>query len=116
MRESERNRLQKRVRALVLAARDLEQAAFAAERLDNEMDGRVRRLLETAMAITYMRPFTTSSLLTLTEYVPTGGHDRELHEYLAELRAKVYAHTDKEAERRATLPTIGENQGVMVFS
>ena len=54
------------------------------------------------MAVTYMRPFTTSSLLTLTEYEPTAGRDRELHAYLADLRDKVHAHTDSEAERRVS--------------
>ena len=100
MHESERNRLGKRLRAFQLAARDLDQAAFAAERLDQENDGRVRLLLTTAMVVTYMRPFTKSSLLDLRSFAPTASRDGQLHGRLDQLRDEVYAHTDKEADRR----------------
>jgi hypothetical protein len=68
--------------------------------LDQENDGRVRLLLTTAMVVTYMRPFTKSSLLDLRSFAPTAGRDGELHGRLDQLRDEVYAHTAKEADRR----------------
>jgi hypothetical protein len=100
MHDAERNRLSKRVRALVLGARDMSQAGFAAERWEHEPDGRVRRLFETAMVVTYMRPFARSTLLTLSEHVPTDPEGRAVHERVVQLRDEVYAHTDKDADRR----------------
>jgi hypothetical protein len=58
MHESERNRLRKRQRALLLAASDMEQDKAAAQRLTIEEDGLLARALETAIAVSYMRPFT----------------------------------------------------------
>jgi hypothetical protein len=60
----------------VLACQDMDQAAFAARSAESEVDARVARLFETAMAVCYMRPFTQSTLLTLTEYAPTTGAGR----------------------------------------
>jgi hypothetical protein len=106
MHASERNRLLKLQRVLLLAASDMEQAAAAARALEKETDGTLSRALETAMAICYMRPFTKSSLLRLpVEYVPNAQPDSEFHEGLSELRDTVYAHTDKASGRRASLTT-----------
>lgn len=95
MHESERNRLAKEQRALLLASSDMEQAAAAARALENEHDGTLARALETAMAVCYMRPFTKSDLAVPDEYVPTTGVDEAAHSHLKALRNKVYAHTDK---------------------
>jgi hypothetical protein len=96
---SERNRLQTLQRALLLAASDMQQAAEAARMLQAEADGTRARVLETAMAVCYMRPFTTSDLKLPDEYVPTAGVDEAAHEHLKTLRDKAYAHTDKSGGR-----------------
>jgi hypothetical protein len=63
----------------------MNEAAFAAESLRDDHDARTRRLIETAMVVSYIRPFTTSSLGTLTEYVPAEPPESDLHEYLNRL-------------------------------
>jgi len=97
--ESERNRLKKRVQALFLACQDMDDAKHAARTAETEPDHRTVRLLETAMVVSYMRPFTQSTLATLSAFVPTDEPDASLHRLLAELRVHVYAHTDKQTTR-----------------
>src|SRR5919109_82743 len=103
MPESERNRLIKLRRALLLAVSDMEQAIRAAQVLVlEEDDGRLARALETAFSVTYMRPFTQGSLGQLpAEYVPNAGGGEDVHAKLKDLRDKVYAHTDEESGRYA---------------
>ena len=100
MNESDHNRLSKRLRALLLGNQDMDQAVLAAQTIETETDPRVVRLLETAMVVCYMRPFTQSKLVRLDEYVPKEGPDRLLHMRLETLRNEVYAHTDAKADRR----------------
>jgi hypothetical protein len=90
------------MKALGLACFDMGEAAFAAMSLRQDHDARTRRLIETAMVVSYMRPFTRSSLLraTLSEYVPMQPPESDLHDRLKTLRDETYAHTDKEVERR----------------
>jgi hypothetical protein len=58
MHESDRNRLKKLQRALLLAASDLEQAAAAARALDAEQSNLpLMRALETAIVVCYSRAF-----------------------------------------------------------
>ncbi len=104
--ESDRNHVMKRLRALLLAASDMEQASAAAQALDAEStDVFLMRALETAIAVCYARAFTQSSLYRLNraEYEPVEPHLAELHRALIAHRDKVYAHTDKEGGRNATL-------------
>ncbi len=111
MHESERNRLEKRRRALSLAAADMKQAIAATEALEREASSVPLMLaLETAIVVCYARPFTSSSLLRLPvdEYRP----DREAlafyHDSLYEMRNRKYAHTDKDSERDALVLLHGD--------
>jgi hypothetical protein len=104
--ESDRNRLLKIQRALLLAASDMEQAAAAARALEGEADDHnLMRALETAIAVCYARAFTQSSLhrLNREEYEPSAAPLAELHRTLCQLRDEVYAHTDKTGGRSASL-------------
>ena len=112
MHESERNRLRKLKEVLILAGKDMDQAHAAATalRVDLSDDESFRRALETAMAVCYMRPFTRSSLMTLpNEYVPTTWPDADLHAGLKNLRNEVYAHTDKDSGRTASMKAMGKS-------
>jgi hypothetical protein len=103
--ESDRNRLLKRQRALLLAASDMEQAAAAAKALADEADRDLARALETAIAVCYARAFTQSSIYQLSRqrYEPTDPRLAELHNELFNVRDKVYAHTDKKGGRTVSL-------------
>lgn len=105
MHESERNRLAKLHRALMLAASDVEQANAALIALETETFPPRRRALETAVAVCYARAFTPSTLVRLTEEYapPPDDPSRELHALLCEHRNKVYAHTDKESGRTSSV-------------
>jgi hypothetical protein len=116
MHQSERNRLEKVKKVLILAAADMDQAIAAARELRNTAsdDQAYRRMLETAMALCYMRPYTPSSLLTLpAEYIPTGSVDAGYHGALDNLRDQTYAHTDKRGGRNATMRTTGEHGDIV---
>lgn len=76
------------------------QAAYAAGELKEERDSRTGRLIETAMAVAYMRPFTSPTLKTLRDFVPQESGEKELHAYLEALRHTLYAHTDEETDRK----------------
>jgi hypothetical protein len=106
MHESERNRQRKRKRVLLIARFDMHQAAAAAEALrDEAYNVALMRALETALAVSYARPFTKSSLVGLDEsqYMPEDAQLAELHALLLDLRDKVYAHTDKDSGRGAEI-------------
>jgi hypothetical protein len=106
MHESERNHLIKKRRVLLLARFDMQQAAAAAKALNVEAyDVALIRALETAIAVSYARPFVTSSLLRLNEaeYVPEDVQLAKLHAFVLDLRDKVYAHTDKQSGRDAEI-------------
>jgi hypothetical protein len=105
MRESDRNRLKKKQLALLLAASDRDHAEAAARALEIEAyNVSLMRALETAIAVSYMRAFTQSSLMTLpVEYVPTASPDAELHEWFHARRDQAYAHTDKTSGRDASV-------------
>jgi hypothetical protein len=109
MHESERNRLRKRLRALLLAVQDMDDVKHAGRTAEKEPDARTLRLLATALVVSYMRPFTHSTLATLREFEPTDEPDAALHGWLAELRDQVYAHTDKDAYRYASFGIVDEN-------
>jgi hypothetical protein len=104
--ESERNRLIKRQQALLLALVDMAHAVAALGALEREhLDVNLMRALETAIAVSYARPFVTSSLLRLrqADYRPADPEQSELHGDLLDLRDKVYAHTDRDSGRTARI-------------
>jgi len=107
MHVSEKNRLKKRVRWLLLAASDMNQAAAAVAALRDTEDGierdSLRRALATAIPVCYGRVFTQSNYGAAEEDDKPKGKDLELHGVLMESRNKVYAHTDKESGRYATV-------------
>jgi hypothetical protein len=115
MDESEHNRRTKHIEALLLAAQDMDDAAAAGRALyeDTSDDENFRRSLETGMAVSYMRAFTSSDKRLPNEYVPDHGHDADVHAVLKDLRDKLYAHTDKEGGRTATLRTTAESGDVV---
>jgi hypothetical protein len=80
---------------LILAAQDMGDAAEAATELDVRHGSRV---LETALVVSYARPWTASnSIEPLGEqWLPSGRQDEGLHFDLMRLRDKLYAHTDEE--------------------
>jgi hypothetical protein len=116
MHESERNRLLKLQQALLLALTDMDHARAALDALEREHKNvNLMRALETAIAVSYGRAFTTSSLLRLNrdEYRPDDPAQAQLHDELLTLRDKVYAHTDKEGGRTARIDVTAEiEQGV----
>jgi hypothetical protein len=114
---SDINRLRKLQTVLLLGASDMEQAAAAARALEAETeDMALMRALETAIAVCYMRAFTTSSLMTIPDtYLPTDPADAELHEFLQIRRNKAYAHTDKESGRSASTNRWEESDGTFTF-
>jgi hypothetical protein len=72
MDEAKRKGLEKLKESLILAAEDMDQATAAAValRTDTSDDDAWTRALETAMAVSYMRPFTTGAWKLPGKYVP----------------------------------------------
>jgi hypothetical protein len=101
MSDSEKNRLLNEIRALVLAASDMRQAAAAARALENEHQNVDRmRALETAVVVCYWRPFATANTVRLDpgRSLPADEGGKRAHEILKTLRDKVFAHTDRVIE------------------
>jgi hypothetical protein len=114
--EAKRTGLAKLRESLLLAAEDMEQAAAAAAALreDTSDDAAWRRALETAMAVCYMRPFTTGEWKLPGKYAPPKASPwRQLHEDLRDLRNKVYAHSEKASGREASLRTRGTSGDIV---
>jgi hypothetical protein len=106
MHESDRNGLLKRQRALLLALLDMSHAGAALQALERESANvDLMRALETAIAVSYARAFTASSLLRLgkDEYRPSDPTQAQWHDELISLRDTVYAHTDKDSGRTAQI-------------
>lgn len=83
---------------LVLASQDMGDAADAASALIERPGSRI---LETALAVSYARPWTPASIVALeSHWAPTDDADLRLHEELLRLRSKLYAHTDEELGAR----------------
>jgi len=72
MDEAKRRGLEKLQESLILAAEDMDQATAAATalRADTSKDAAWRRALETAIAVSYMRPFTDGAWRLPGKYVP----------------------------------------------
>lgn len=84
---------------LLLAAQDMKEARDAAAAL--ETSAALRRPLETAMIVSYARPWTKASIKRLEDHwLPENAVDLEIHERLLFLRRKVYAHSDIDVSAR----------------
>ena len=82
MHESDRKRLEKWKRALLLAGNDLDQALAAGIALKTRGDEYpLNRALETALVVCYARAFTEDSrrFSIAPEYAPAEGQDKEIH-------------------------------------
>jgi len=101
MHESVKRKLLKDQRALLLGASDITQAIAAARALQVENDGTLARALETAMVISFMRPFTGTVRLPDGYSAPPGAAEAQLFDEMKALRDKVYAHTDRDTGRQA---------------
>jgi hypothetical protein len=103
MDEAKRRGLERLRESLILAAEDMAQANVAAValRTDTSDDEVWRRALETAMAVSYMRPFGTGAWQLPGKYLPKTFPSSEVHEGLKILRNKVYAHSEELSRRRA---------------
>jgi hypothetical protein len=93
---------------LALAISDMRHAAAAARLLDKQDDFHARRALETAISVSYARPWLASnrSGKLKAKWLPAAGPDRDLHNRLLDLRHKTYAHTDP-AGGRSGLAHVG---------
>jgi urocanate hydratase len=118
MEEAKRKGLEKLKESLILAAEDMDQAfaAAVALRTDTSDDETWRRALETAIAVSYMRPFTSGAWKLPGKYVPKGQAENELHRRLDDLRDKVYAHSDESSGRSASMKTVVTSGGISTIS
>ena len=118
MEEAKRKGLEKLKESLILAAEDMDQAfaAAVALRTDTSGDETWTRALETAMAVSYMRPFTTGAWKLPAKYVPNARAENELHRRLDVLRDKVYAHSDQASGRSASMKTVMTSRGISTIS
>jgi hypothetical protein len=106
MHESDRNRLLKEEQALLLALVDMDHALAGLNALEREHgDVNLARALETGIAVSYGRAFTTSELFRLDRnaYRPEDAARGQLHDNLIWLRDKVHAHTDPAGGRTASI-------------
>jgi hypothetical protein len=116
MDKSVRNKLVKDQRALLLGASDMTQAITAARALRNEDErSTMARVLETAMVVSFMRPF-TGSLRLPESYGQPGPEDAQFFDDIKALRDKVYAHTDESTGRQAGPVTIAPEGQVVNLS
>jgi hypothetical protein len=115
MSEAKRNGLEHLRESLLLAAEDMEQAAAAANalRTDTSDDASWRRALEAAMAVCYMRPFTSGEWKLPGKYSPKASPGKELHAELRGLRNKIYAHSEKASGRKASIRTTGTSGDIV---
>ncbi len=80
MDEAKRKGLERLKESLILAAEDMDQAHAAANtlRTDTSDDPAWRRALETAMAVCYMRPFTSGAWQLPSKYLPKASDQRSI--------------------------------------
>lgn len=108
-----------REKILLVAATDMEQVIAASQALiaDSGGDHQFRRALETAMVICYARPFAEARGFGQLkgkgqDAPPEELHGfRETHDRVIRLRNKVYAHTDIESGRDATIVVTTDDDG-----
>jgi hypothetical protein len=113
MDEAKRKGLERLKESLILAAEDMDQATAAAGalRTDTGDDDAWTRALETAMAVSYMRPFISGAWKLPGKYVPRARAENKLHQGLNDLRNKVYAHS--ESGRTASMKTVVTSEGIV---
>jgi hypothetical protein len=90
---------------LLFAAVDMRQAAAAAEAwAERPTNDEVHRALQTAMIVSYGRPFTSSNFFDLRkserDYRPSDAFLRQLHDDLVTMRDRAVAHTDEPARSK----------------
>lgn len=96
--QAERQDPVRAAKRLLLASQDMREAHEAAEWLIERPSARI---LETALAVSYARPWTSASIGELEDHwLPTADLDRNLHSDLLRLRNKLYAHTDDDLGAR----------------
>jgi hypothetical protein len=89
--------LEEQVQILILAANDMDEVIAACDALEQEEPTHLGGALETAIAVCYARPFSSSNAVGHLGrgYWPRVGSDkRELHDWLVEQRRRRYAHSD----------------------
>jgi hypothetical protein len=86
MHESRRNKVIEDQQALLLGASDMAQAIAAARALLTEADGTLARVLETAMVVCFLRPFTGELRLPDT-YTPPTPEEAQLFDTQTGIRA-----------------------------
>jgi hypothetical protein len=107
---SERNRLHREIRRLLLAGQDMKLVAETAEMLVDDESLGGWRVLETGLVVTYARAYTLDSQRRgLPDELYPQGDDRPLHDSLMRLRGEYYAHTDETPHREAVDP-FGEHR------
>jgi hypothetical protein len=103
MNESDRNRLLREIRFLVLAAKDMELVEGAVDLLTSSRSPVVGDpLIEAGLFTIYARPYTPDNKRRVLseDWLPADPRDRKLHDRMIELRDTIYAHTDRDSPRR----------------
>jgi hypothetical protein len=103
--QAERQDPVRAAKRLLLASQDMREAHEAAEWLIERPSARI---LETALAVSYARPWTSAAIGELEDHwLPTADLDRSLHSDLLRLRNKLYAHTDDDLGARGVRDVSG---------
>ena len=102
MHESERNRLVKKLRLLILGQSDMAQAAMGAMTLkERSLNDHAVRCMETGIVVCYARPFNkrNNAGYLCSKWAPEDPSMKEIHDELLDRRDQVYAHTDRTGAR-----------------
>jgi hypothetical protein len=95
--------MEKQLKMLLFCAVDMHYAAVAANAwVERREHDELHRVLQTAMIVTYARPFASSSFFNLKkagfDYRPTDTRLADLHDRLLDMRDHAVAHTDEPAK------------------
>jgi hypothetical protein len=102
----ERSRNEKKIVALLHGADDMIEASVAAEWLREGIDNQFRaQVVRTGMVMAYARIFARNAYYRLDRatYRPADAVLGDLHDRLIWWRNKLYAHTDKQSHRTASI-------------
>jgi hypothetical protein len=103
---SERSRKEKKIVALLHGADDMIEASVAAQWLREGIDNPFRaQVVRTGMVMAYARIFAQNAYYSLDRatYRPADAALGHLHDRLIWWRNKLYAHTDKQSHRTASI-------------